>query len=494
MNERPLIMKMRQDYRFFGGISILYGIVFAFCLYKNTHGVTFPLCVAVTILTAGLFMRRIRFRLQKRSLLYIIGMILLGISTALTTSFFLHFFNLLGIVLLFFVLMIHQFYDDHDWNFPMYLKRIFLLFGTMVGSLPLPFSHGAGYFSRSQSKKKQTVAAIAVGCFVALGILCLVLPLLLKSDLVFSRIFGEILKYINFSNLLGIGVTILFGFALGYGFFAALCKYNFPIEKRRKIRYFNPVVGITFTSIISVIYLMYCLIQIVYLFIGLQVGLPADLTYAEYARGGFWELLFVSIVNFIMVLLCLYLFKESLPLKIILTVISACTYIMILSAAYRMFLYVGVYHLTFLRILALWFLLTLSLIMAGVIVNIYRERFPLFRYIVAVVRVLYIGLSLARPDAIVAEYNIAHTENMKEEDVYYLLTRLSADAAPAIADMDLSGYEDYVRGDVYQYFCDIAEKNQGIYLRKANYSRIRAKLEAEQYVEEHRDYSYDWYE
>ena len=69
----------------------------------------------------------------------------------------------------------------------------------------------------------------------------------MKSDLVFSRIFGEILKYINFSNLLGIGLTILLGFALGYGFFAALCKYNFPIEKRRKIRYFNPVVGITFT-------------------------------------------------------------------------------------------------------------------------------------------------------------------------------------------------------------------------------------------------------
>lgn len=274
------------------------------------------------------------------------------------------------------------------------------------------------------------MAAIAVGCFVALGILCLVLPLLLKSDLVFSRIFGEILKYINFSNLLGIGFTILLGFALGYGFFAALCKYNFPIEKRRKIRYFNPVVGITFTSIISVIYLMYCLIQIVYLFIGLQVGLPADLTYAEYARGGFWELLFVSFVNFIMVLLCLYLFKESLPLEDH------------PDGDLGMYLYYdpvrrlpdvpvcGGLSPYVLRILVLWFLLTLSLIMAGVIVNIYRERFPLFRYIVAVVSVLYIGLSLARPDAIVAEYNIAHTENMKEEDIYYLLTRLSADAAP----------------------------------------------------------------
>ncbi len=192
---------------------------------------TFPLCVAVTILTAGLFMRRIRFRLQKRSLLYIIGMILLGISTALTTSFFLHFFNLLGIVLLFFVLMIHQFYDDHDWNFPMYLKRLFLLFGTMVGSLPLPFSHGAGYFSRSQSKKKQTVAAIAVGCFVALGILCLVLPLLLKSDLVFSRIFGEILKYINFSNLLGIGLPSFLALLLATAFSRRCANITSPLRR-----------------------------------------------------------------------------------------------------------------------------------------------------------------------------------------------------------------------------------------------------------------------
>ncbi len=494
MNEKPLIRKMKEEYRYFGGISLIYGVVFAFCLYRNMHGITFPLCVAATVLAAFLFMRKINFRLQRRSVPYIVGMALLGISTALTTSFFLHFFNLIGVVLLFFVWMIHQFYDDERWNFPMYIKRILLLFGTMISMIPYPFSHGAGYLGKTQSRKKQTAAAIVIGFFVALGILCIVLPLLLSSDLVFAEIFGQILKYINFGNLIGIGITVVLGFILSYSFFAALCKYNFPNENRRKIRYFNPVIGITFTSIVSVIYLLYCLIQIVYLFIGIQTGLPADVTYSEYARGGFWELLFVSIVNFIMVLLCMFLFRDSLPLKIILTVISGCTFIMIFSAAYRMFLYVGVYHLTFLRILVLWFLITLIFIMSGVIVSIHKETFPLFRYIMIVVSVLYIGLSYSRPDKIVADYNISHTENMKEEDIYYLITRLSEDAAPAVARIDLSHYEDYVRGDVYQYFYDISENNKGIYFRKANYSRIRAKLTADRYIEEHKDYQYDWYD
>ena len=95
MNERPLVRKMREDYQYFGGISLVYGIIFTFCLYKNMHGITFPICVIATILTAFLFMKRIHYKLQKKSIPYIVGMLLLGLSTALTTSFFLHFFNMI---------------------------------------------------------------------------------------------------------------------------------------------------------------------------------------------------------------------------------------------------------------------------------------------------------------------------------------------------------------------------------------------------------------
>ena len=138
MNEKPLITKMRENYRYFGGLSLIYGLIFTFCLYKNMSGITFPICVAITIIFAILFMKKIGFSLQRNSILYITGMILLGISTSFTSSFFLHFFNLLGIILLFFVFMIHQFYNDINWNFPAYLKRIFILFGTVIECIPYP--------------------------------------------------------------------------------------------------------------------------------------------------------------------------------------------------------------------------------------------------------------------------------------------------------------------------------------------------------------------
>lgn len=499
ITEKPLIMKMRENYRYFGGLSLLYGLIFAFCLYKNTAGITFPLCVAVTIAFALLFMKKINYKIQKHSVPYIVGMALLGISTALTDSWFLHFFNMAGIILLFFVFMIHQFYNDYNWNFPAYLKRIFLLLWTVVECLPYPYWHGTKEFSRNKDdKNRNTLLAIVIGILIALGILSITLPLLLKSDLMFAKIFGEILQYINFSTIFGIAFMIVMGFTLSYAFFSALCKYNFPEGRERKLKYYNPIIGITFTSIVTSIYLIYCLIQIMYLFIGISAGLPDNVTYAEYARGGFWELLFVSFINFIMVLLCMYIFSENIVLKIVLTIVSGCTFIMIASAAYRILLYVKVYHLTFLRILVIWFLIVLTLIMSGVIVSIYKKRFPLFQYIVAVVGILYIVLSFLRPDAVVAKYNIAHTENMTREQFHYYLYQLSDDAAPEIAKVDVENLRcadkyDYskerTKWNVYNYFHNISEENEGLYFRKANYSRIRAKLVADKWLEEHKEYA-----
>ncbi len=222
--EKPLHRKIRQDYKFFGGLSVIYGLIFTFCLYKNLHGITFPICVAATIAFAILFMKRINFELQKQSVPYIVGMILLGISTAYTSSFFFHFFNTIGIILLFSVFMIHQFYNDHTWNLPGYMKRILILFGTTIESIPYPFRHGSSYLSGDKSKKNRTLTAVFIGGAVALGMLCVILPLLMKSDMMFSKIFGQILKHINFGTIMGVGITFLTGAVLCYAFFAAICK------------------------------------------------------------------------------------------------------------------------------------------------------------------------------------------------------------------------------------------------------------------------------
>ena len=142
----------------------------------------------------------------------------------------------------------------------------------------------------------------------------------------------------------------------------------------------------------------------------------------------------------------------------------------------------------------LWFLIVLALIIAGMTVSIYKKRFPLFHYIMAVVGVMYIGFSFSRPDVIVAKYDIARWEGTSDADFYYLMYEVSSiDAAPEIAKIDLNDEKwasvenGFRKQSLYNYFLYISENNKGIFFRKANYSRIRAKLAADRYLEEHKD-------
>lgn len=500
--EKPIVKMMRENFVFFGGLSLLYGVIFAFCLYKNLYGITFPIYVIATIIFALLFMKKINYKIMGKTYVYLVGMVLLGVSTAMTTSGVLHLFNWMGIILLFMVFMIQQFYADKGWNFPQYVKRILILAGTTVVDLTLPFVHGVKFLSEGESKKKKTILAVLLGLAIAILLLAVILPLLLSSDLVFAEIFGQILKYINIPTVIGVGVIGLIGVLSCYAFFAALAEYNFPEPKEKKLKTFNPIIGITFNAILTLIYFMYSMIQIVYVFVGLQRGLPEGVTYAQYAHTGFYQLLAVGIINFILVMVCMYVFDNNLVLKILLTMISGCTFIMMISAVYRMLMYVGEYNLTFLRVLVLWFLVVLVMIMSGVIVSMYRKTFPLFKFIVGVVACMYIALSLSRPDAWIAAYDIQRGNGINTNDVSYMMNRLSKDAAVQLAKVDPNQVRDDYIGEVdsnigyrmYEYFADIAADSEDIYFRKANYSRIRAAVVAKQWMKEHKEYEeYDEY-
>ena len=79
----------------------------------------------------------------------------------------------------------------------------------------------------------------------------------------------------------------------------------------------------------------------------------------------------------------------------------------------------------------LWFLALNTLLVTGIILAIYRAKFPLFRYFVAVSAVCYIVLAYANVDYIIASYNTKSQEKMEKIDIDYLTT-LSSDAAPVL--------------------------------------------------------------
>lgn len=492
------IHRMRKNRQWFLKISLIYGAVFTFCLYKNMSGITFPLITAALPAVSVLFLKKVQIPLQKGTVRYFAGIMLLGISTVLTDSGFFHFFNCVGIILLFMMAMAHQLYRDDEWGFTEYVKKFFIMVGAWITSVGEPFHKiGKKTDETCVDKKKKSgrykyAGAVLYGVLAAGILLLIVIPLLMMSDQIFSRIFTEIFRFfspvnvfrnIDLENIFGILFTFCFGVISLYAFFAGLFKMGLGGKDEKSAGKASFVTGITFAGILAAVYVFYSGIQILFLFLRLDSGLPEGVTYSRYAHEGFWQLLAVSLINFAAVLICARIFEDSRILKILLSVISACTCIMILSAAYRMMLYVNEYNLTFLRVLVLWFLGVLMIIFFGVIYSIYRKNFGLFRYITAVVSVCYILFSFSHADALIAGYNIENTEELNENDLYYLLWGLSQDAAPQIAGLADAGEMDFQTAQSLDtYFENIRFVNEDMGIRSWNYSRAEALKAAEEWT------------
>lgn len=480
------------------------------------------------ILFSVLWLRKAGIPLKRSLFFYFTGMMLLSISTCMTANTWIRLFNRAGILLLFCTGMLHQMYEDSRWSFSTSLKQLLFFTGTCFASLFKPFEHMLYHISKRRAKKasadtqktdavKKQAPAILTGTAIAAVFLLCVMPLLIGSDPVFARYFRMCISIPELPDLttaVRICFCFLSGFLMLYIFFAALFRQNLNHTGQKEGPGANALTGITFTMILAFIYVIYSGIQILFLF--LRRGLPGGMTYSQYAHQGFWQLLAVSLINLVTVMVCIQVFETRRMLNVLLLVISVCTCVMTLSAAYRMLLYVGVYHLTFLRILVLWFLGVLTLVMLGVMVSIFRQEFPLFRYAVAAVTCCYIVFSFAGVDRIIASYNLRHMEQITWQDVNYLLHDLSVDAAPYVAqaaDMKMKTYtytEDdlyYYRDEPYEFKCqeDLSKFEtigeylesefefymEGIYefrkptLRKWNFAEARAWKTAEEYIEAH---------
>ena len=435
------LRKEYSQFSFMGIGSLIYAVFYTFCLYKNSSGITYPFFVGGTCLFFFFYLKNSGITAKKFSLFLTISLILLGLSTCLTDSYLLIFYNKLGIFFLFFFMVLHNLYEDKNWDLPKYLASIINIICTSLLYIFWPFTDLFAFFT---SKRKTEQKADGKGKYVLLGLL-ISLPLLIVILILLSSadaVFYDFLYHIFYFNIdlnediLGICFLSLFAFIASY---SIMCRLSFRSLKEEVPDKKNaePIVGITFTGIISFVYLIFCFIQIVYLFGGWGT-LPQSHTYASYARSGFFQLVFVCLINLALVLTCIKLFRNNKVLKGILTFISTCTYIMIASSAYRMLLYIQVYYLTFLRVFVLWALFVIFLLITGILIMIYHETFPLTKYCVITVTVLYLVFSFSHPDYWIAKYNLSHsiyqtatTDDNGFDDFCYLY-HLSYDAAPAI--------------------------------------------------------------
>lgn len=495
--------RMKENFGFFGPVSFLFAVFYAFCMFRNGSGVTFPFFAAASLLFMHLSLTKLGTTLKKGSGFYMAAIMLLGVSTFCTDDSRIIFFNKLGIFLLMMSLLLKQYFDTSKWGLGKFLGSICQLTFSSMGEAGRPFRDASEYRRKRTGKDDKRIWAVGIGLLIGVPLVLAVLLLLSSADALFRQLTSKFVENINFANIMNVLFRVAFMFLAAYCLTSYLCRKQIK-EEVKDHRTGEPVMAITVTSMLTVLYLVFSVIQVVGLFMG-KMQLPDGYSYASYAREGFFQLLAVSFLNLVIVLVSLSFFRESKALRIILTIMSLCTFIMIASSAMRMIIYIRYYYLTFLRVLVLWALGLLTVLFIGVVINIYRESFPLFRYSVAVVTVLYLALSFAHPDYIIAKVNVANTPEMEQSSFgagesyedYRYLSYLSADAAPALVpyleklgyDME-TFYEDYPvkymkaiiidwggrrSSDTFGYYWmeDMQSRTENFGIRTFNVSRYR---------------------
>ncbi len=480
--------RMRAKFPLFGIGSLLYSAFYALCLYKNASGITYPFFVVGTLCYFYFCMQKLGVPYKKNSFFYLISVSLLGISNCLTASPQLLWLNKCGIFLLSLTLALHTVYNDKAWNLMTYFSAVFRTIGSCFCCLFRPFGDMVCYFDaqkQEKSDKKSYFLPVLIGLVIAAPLLLIMTTLLAKADMIFDRLLISVTDFFNFPTLVELSALMLTVFFCSYAAIAAFCKKGAVRETSEEKKLFDPVIAIVVTGLLSIPYLLFVVIQIIYLFPG-TLTLPSGYTYAQYAREGFFQLLAVCVINLGIVLICLHLFRESKVLKCLLLTLSGCTFIMIFSSALRMILYIDTYALTFLRVFVLWSLAVIFLLMAGVTTFIFYHRFPLLRYGVTVVTVCYLALSFAHPDYFIARYNLS-----RDCDREYLCS-LSADAAPVILNPSFNSYLNSVEDMPEKTAADqdkIYDFYYEYYWLKSYYRRIEARTGAMGI----RDFNFSWY-
>ncbi|MFJ8850930.1 DUF4153 domain-containing protein [Streptomyces sp. NPDC102437] len=204
-----------------------------------------------------------------------------------------------------------------------------------------------------------------------------------------------------------------------------------PGKARGRVEWALPLI------VLNLLFAVFIAVQLTVLLGGYdKVMAETDLSYSEYARQGFWQLLWATVLTLLVIALALRWAprgksSDRTLVRTVLGVLCLLTLIVVASALRRMDLYVDAYGLTRLRIsvaaVELWLGVVLVLIMAA---GVFGARM-LPRAVAASAAVAVLAFGLISPDGLIAEQNVQRYRDDHSIDVAYLKD-LSADAVPAL--------------------------------------------------------------
>ena len=377
-------------------------------------------------------------------------------ATALFSSVFVlsddGFIKALAAIFIFFALMFYP-YFTHGSGRREFINDMFV-FDMIKSALIMPFSSLASIFPAAFSGKRAKKSGfrawhIVVGLCIAALPTFIVATLLCSADAGFTNLLNKAADFFShgiFDEILWfIAGTPVAMYVFGMLYSNGISKHQSVLTRyqhetfRRAVSVIPQAIAYAAVTPLCVLYVVFLSVQANYYFGGFLSNLPDGLTYAEYARSGFFELCAVAVINMVVIILLAVFTKKkadgkaTLPLKVYSIVLSCFTLLLIAVAASKMFTYIDAYVLSRLRIFTSWFMVLLSFAFIFIIVKQIYTKFNYFGALAAVFAVLFGALCFCDVDARIAEYNVnAYITDSKKTIDTNQLSSLSDSAVPYI--------------------------------------------------------------
>lgn len=287
------------------------------------------------------------------------------------------------------------------------------------------------------SEKAPLVKRILIAVGIAIPCAVVLVIVLSNIDMVFSLKTGSFIN--GLSSFISINTIVKAVFGTVAGLFLFGVMYNSHCETTEQNTTKNQhtgdlvIINILLSTIL-VIYTMFVIIQFKYLFAG--SALPDGLTYTQYARKGFFELLALTGVNIAIILTVTKLTKSQNGVwlnfsKVLCHYLCAITIILLASSFYRMFLYTNDDGLTRLRFFVMGFLVFEAIGLIVTFFYIHKPKFNIVLIYTVTALTYYSLLNIIPADRIIAKNQIDKYLDGKRNDIDYIFT-LSSDSIPAM--------------------------------------------------------------
>ncbi|WP_407314349.1 DUF4153 domain-containing protein [Desulfosporosinus sp. SB140] len=474
--------------------ALILGLLFDFLFYGKPLGLSYPLYIIALYSFLFWNMRNNQQGQFNRKLLLGIPIIALSFTYLIYSNWI---FTVLNFFIIPILLVAHTLLltsnNRHEWFKSQFLMEI--IHGIVARPLAnclKPFYVISKFAQGRANLRKLGVAGkVLAGLLIAVALLIVIVPLLASADDIFRQLVERIpnvFRGISFGEfvprlMIVAAVTCLI-FSYLWSLFNSKAKSKEAVSASDSLTntrvFLDPITVSTMLVLIDLLYAFFIAIQFSYLFGSLKYGLPQNFTYAQYARKGFFELVVITFINLIIVLgnmNCIKLSGGRLDnaVKILNTVLVVSTFIILLSAHFRMSLYEEVYGFTYLRVLTHAFMGYLFVLFIVTLCKIWRKTVPLLKAYIVISLVAYTLLNYINVDSIIVKNNIDRYNKGNPIDILYL-TRLSYDVVPKLADFANSVSDQVLAGQLEKgltYKKQALEKED--HWQSFNISRYRAK-------------------